>query len=143
MSNLIDECVLDLKNGVGSRLADLSLLTHTLAQATERPEYYVMPQILGRFGNEVGLFHSLVDTPMLEQKSRETFRKILDTSVDEVVKSLKTIKQEICQKKTNIDCRSIIEALATVEKNAYLLFKNRTALVERVTSIPRPRGLQG
>lgn len=142
VSGLIEECIIDLKQGVGSRMSDLALLTHTLAQATGEAMYFLMPQVIGRLGNEIGLFHSLVDTPILEPKMRGKFQKILDTSVNEISGALKSLKKELSKGATKADYHNIVECIATFEKNCYILRENRTALVERARGPPRPRGLQ-
>lgn len=142
LAKMIDECILDLKNGVGARLGDLAILAHTLAQATGKNLYYILPQIIGRFGNEVGMFHSLVDTPVLEKKIRDGFQSLLNTSVAEVCASLKTLKLELCKTRGKINYENILEALGAFDKNCYILHENRTQLMKRVSSRPTPRGLE-
>lgn len=129
LSDLIDECCTNLKDGNGLRMLDLAGLLHALSQATKNDVFLALPQPAGVFGQEIAAFKSLISIPILEQNTREKNKQLLDACVKEGVEALVLLKKELCDNHPNCDCEKVISAIAKLNKSSYELNKQRRALM--------------
>ncbi len=130
LANLINECTSDLRNGMGTRLYDLSHTIDSIAESNSQDYLHVLPQCIGGFTQELLASKSLTLIPMLSEKIREKHTKTLSVAVEKATKALEEIKHQLCDNDT-VDFQKLMECAGTLLRHASNLHSERRFLVPR------------
>jgi hypothetical protein len=133
LCKLFDECIDDLKNGMGTRLTHLASVIQSVAESTSEPFYFSLPQAIGGFGNAIVASRSMIMLPVLPEPIRQRISTLIANSVNEVSTSLEEIKCELCVKE-NPDYAILMRAMGTIHKNGYKLIEQKTELIPTPSS---------
>ena len=127
---MVEEAISDLKSGSGARLYDLAGAMDTIAEVTNDPIFFIMPQAVGSFGSEIIQFHQLLLLPVLPQGIRERQNQIMNACIDDVAKQLKIVVDEI-SKNPCPDHEAYSKAIGSIYKQGYILHRERSVLMPR------------
>jgi hypothetical protein len=140
VGNLIDVVLEDVANGMGIRLYDLAGVLDSIAEAQEDPVLHVFPQAVGGFASALLNSRKLVALPMLPDPMRQRLNSIIKTAVQQSVKSLKTIKDELCSK-DDPNHKELMHAIGVLFRQTGILIKESRAISSRRQSNP-PTGME-
>ena len=130
VETLIDAAMEDVKNGMGIRLFDLAGVFNSIAEAQDEPFLHVIPQAVGGFGSALMTSRTMVALPMLPEPMRQRLSSVVKTAVETAMKSLKTIKTELCSKK-EVDHKELMYAIGELFRQAGILMKESQAISPR------------
>lgn len=133
LCKLFDECIDDLKNGMGTRLIHLASVIQSIAETSDESFYFSLPQAIGGLGNAIVTSRSMIMLPVLPEPLRQRVSTLITNSVNEVSKSLEEIKCELCIKE-NPDYAILIRAMGTIHKSGYRLLEQRHQLIPSTSS---------
>ena len=133
LAKMIDLCIEDINTG-GSKLFDLAHLFHCLGEIANKSVYDSFASILGSFGGEIITFRPYVMLPILPEETRSKFQRIFNEAIDSCKRSLRIIKEELCEK-DSYDPNRILEALSLIGKHDYTLTEARTNLMRIRSSL--------
>jgi hypothetical protein len=116
LAAIIDKCRSDLKNGAGSSsLYDLASMIQAIAESCNELVLFTIPQGVGGFANELRDSRAMITIPVLPDDIRQSQAALVKKAVDEAIKSLDTLKQQLCIN-DNIDYKELMTAAGTLFK---------------------------
>jgi len=127
LSKLIDQCKDDLKNGLGNKIYEVAGVLQAVAQANNDPVFYVIPQAVGGFGQQLISSRALTFVPVLPPETRTKLNSAVSNAVEAACESMETIKKELCQSE-DIDHQALMNAIGQLYKHATILAGQRGAL---------------
>lgn len=103
LTNLIDQCVADLRSGDGSKLYDLAGVFNSIAECNSEAYLSIIPQGIGSFYSELMAGKSLTIVPVLPEEMRNSHKKVVDVAVEQAIKALEEIKIQFCNSSTDYE----------------------------------------
>lgn len=128
MSQMIKECIRDLKNG-GSKTMDLSHLMHCIGTSKNDKVLLATFPILGSFAGELVRFRQLALLPMIPPELKKRHTTLLKKAIKAGEESLEDLRVLLCEKNKS-DYRRIVGVLATLTKHDFALAREWRALTK-------------
>ena len=120
LSNLIEQCTNDLRNNQSGRLFNLANVLSSIADCNDKAYLFVLPQCIGSFAIELKTSNSLITIPVLPENIRTTHSKTVQVATEQAIKSLDTIKIQLCvEDNPNFDM--LINAVGVLLQQANIL----------------------
>ena len=124
LSNIIDQCTNDLRNGKGSKLFDLAGVMNAIADCNPSPYLRIFPQGIGHFSTELLRSHSLTTIPVLPEQVRESHVKLANIASEQGIKALESMKKQLCNDDVT-DYQELMESVGIFFQQASILNSER------------------
>ena len=103
LSNIIDQCISDLRKGDGNKLYDLAGVFNSIAECNSESYLFVFPQGVGAFTNELLGAKSLTLIPVLSEETRTAHQTVIDSAIEKTTTALEEIKTQFCSESTDYE----------------------------------------
>jgi len=130
LATLINECTSDLRNGLGRRLFELSVLLESIAGCKPDSYLHVLPLSVSYFTQEILASRAMVLIPVLPPEIREKHSSLVKVATEQGVKALEEIKRQICDKE-DIDYKKLMEATGILTRHGSKLNSERRSISPR------------
>jgi hypothetical protein len=129
LSKAFDDALSDLENGTGTKLYDLAGILQSIAEVADDPLFYILPQAIGSFADEVLQSRQLVAIPVLPKETRDRQSGLISQCISKAVEQIKAIEDELVGDSMNSE--RILKALGIVWKQSMILHSERRAIMPR------------